>query len=650
MTTQSPTLAQVRDWALQADEPTDAINSLLKIPARLGLIDGDLGSLPAGLVEFDRNVAGRGYALVGNPRNVEANGRRMDSRVRALLRRFWSAHNGSGMGCAVARARWDALIALIEKQEGVPGSGSRWNIGRHRSLAMLRSRATCAPEDLTQDEVDRIGRAVSAGKRKSLRKAVRFLNELMRLDNEIPALRDYLPADPFASPAGSSRARAMDWQSLPGTFRTSFDAAADACLSDADDSADRFLARIEAGEDPEAVMAEADQQANTTRAGLNKPTAAREHYRQGVSWLVRAWEDHGGDAGALTDIRQLLTKVVIENAITDQISRSKSASDLLDPIASTTLKTRLSALKTLAARGMEDKAILATLTLLQMKHYDIPRKKKKRNKEEGLMMIVDRLFDMLRQRPELANTWCNAPRHIADVARANLAQARSQKSESRELTALRLYAGAVAYALQMSRPMRTTCLRNTRLMASGEVHGNLLRTSPDKKLFTFRFAPWEIKNARWVNVDVVGDDAEILQDWITNWRPRLIELQGLDASNPYLFPGSATPKRDEGDPMDLPTGCYSTSAFLELWEDASAILGVHETPHRMRHVVALLILLNKPGNYALVASVLGNTEKTAKRHYGRDDGQDAAREIRAALLKQHPTFFSQLKRRHAHAH
>ena len=102
--------------------------------------------------------------------------------------------------------------------------------------------------------------------------------------------------------------------------------------------------------------------------------------------------------------------------------------------------------------------------------------------------------------------------------------------------------------------------------------------------------------------------------------------------------------------MDLPTGCYSTSAFLELWEDASAVLGVHETPHRMRHVVALLILLNKPGNYALVASVLGNTEKTSKRHYGRDDGQDAAREIRAALLKQHPTFFSQLKRRHAHAH
>ena len=650
MTSQSPTLAHVRDWALQTQEPADAIKSLLKIPARLGMIDADLSSLPANLAEFDRNVAGKGYALVGNPKNVEANGRRMDSRVRALLRRFWFAYDRSGQSCPIARARWNELIAIIEKLEGKPGSGSRWNIGRHRSLTILRARANCAPKDLTQVVINEIGRAMSSGKRKILRKAVRFLNELMRLDNEIPELRDYLPSEPLASPAGSSRARAMDWQALPDSFRTSFDEAADACLCDADDAADGFLERIEAGEDPETVLAEADLHGSKTRVGLNKPTAAREHYRQGISWLARAWEDHGGDVNTLTDIRQLLTKTVIENAISDQISRSKSAPDLLDPITSTTLKTRLSALKTLAARGLEDKAILATLTLLQMKHYDTPRKKKKRNKEDGIAMEVDRLFDMLRQRPELANTWCNAPRRIADVARANITQARSKKSKAREITAVRLFAGAVAYALQMSRPMRTACLRNARLTASGAVHGNLLRTSPAEYLFTFRFAPWEIKNGRWVNVDVVGSDAEILQEWIENWRPRLIELQGLDASNPYLFPGSATPKHDEGDPVELPAGCYSPSAFLELWEDASAILGVHETPHRMRHVVALLILLNKPGNYALVASVLGNEEKTSRRHYGRDDGQDAAREIRAALLNQHPTFFSQLKKRHNHAH
>jgi integrase len=650
MKTQTQNLALVHGWAMETNQPADAIANLLKIPARLGMIDADLSSLPAGLADYERYVAGKGYALVGNPKNVEANGRRMDSRVRALLRRFWSAYDGSGENCLVAQVRWDELIALIANLEGQPGSGSKWNFGRHRTLMMLRSRANCPPEDLTQAVIDQIGRAISSGKRKSLRKAVSFINELIRLDNEIPGLRGYLPLEKLMPPAGSSRARPIDWQELPDIFRTSFDLAADACLSDDEDAADRFLQRIEAGEDPETVMAEADLQASMSRASLNKPTAARGHYRNGIIWLTRAWEDHGGDIKELTNIRQLLTKTVIENAITDQISRSTSACDLKDPIASTTLKNRLSALKTLAARGLDDKAIVATVTLLQVKHYDKPRKIKKMNKGDGIFMEVDRLFDMLRQKPELANIWCNAPRRIADAARVSITKARAQKSEARELTALRQFAGAVAYALQMSRPMRTACLRNARLRTSGAVHSNLLRTSPGERLFTFRFAPWEIKNNRWVNVDVVGDDADILQNWIENWRPRLIELQDLDPNNPYLFPGRATPARDEGDPMDLPVGSYSPSAFLELWEDASAILGVQETPHRMRHIVALLILLNKPGNYALVASVLGNEEATSRRHYGRDDGQDAAREIRAALLKQHPTFFSQLKKRHTHAH
>lgn len=176
---------------------------------------------------------------------------------------------------------------------------------------------------------------------------------------------------------------------------------------------------------------------------------------------------------------------------------------------------------------------------------------------------------------------------------------------------------------------------------------NLLRSAPGTARFTFRFAPWEIKNGNWVTVDVVEDDATILREWIDDWRPRMIELQRLDPKNVYLFPGTAVPKRDEGDPVALPRGCYSVSAFLELWRDASAILGVQETPHRMRHVVALLILALRPGDYAFVSTVLGNTEDTARRHYGRDDGEAAARETRAALLAQHPDLFTKLKRRHA---
>ena len=642
-------LKDVNDWGEANGESDDTMRSLKRVPARLGMLDADLASLSADPVRYDLDIAGRGYALVSRAENMEKNGRREDSRVRTLLKRFQAAHLGSTPQNVAVRARYDALMDLIKVNEGKPGSGKRWNIGRHRSFCALRARATVAPENLTQEEIDRIGRGMSADKRKGLRKAVVFLKELARLTNEIPELREFLPTVHLTPPAGSSWARRIDWNALPDAFRTSFDKAADVCVAGEEDIAKKMLARIEAGEDPETVMAEADELGAAKVNRVGKPTAAREQYRLAVTWLVRVWEDEGGDVGTLTDIRELFQKPTIEAAIKDQIARSQHAADLRDPLASTTLKTRLASLRTLAKRGLEDLKALANIKLLQAKHYDVPRKRYvQTGKDAVILMEVDRIFANLRQRPELANIWSNAPRHIADTARNDIETAKQQKNLGRELTALRTFAGAAAYALQMSRPMRPECLRHARIASREDAHANLVRTAPDEKLFTFRFAPWEIKNNRWVTVEVVGDDAEILREWIETWRPRMIKLRKLDQKNVYLFPGTAQPKLEDGDPIVLPKGSYSPSAFLDLWRDASKILGVHETPHRMRHVVALLILAARPGDYAFVSTVLGNTEETARKHYGRDDGQAAAREARAAMLAAHPDLFNQLTKRISH--
>tara|TARA_B100002049_G_scaffold126596_1_gene93632 strand:+ start:3087 stop:5060 length:1974 start_codon:yes stop_codon:yes gene_type:complete len=642
-------LKDVEDWGEANGESADTMRALKRVPARLGMLDADLASLSADPVLFDRDIAGLGYALVSRAKDMEKNGRREDSRVRSLLKRFQAAHLGIVPQNQVVRARYDALMGLIEANEGEPGSGKRWNIGRHRSLCALRARATVAPENLTQKEIDRIGREMSAEKRKGLRKTVAFLNGLFRLTNEIPELREFLPPVKLEPPAGSSWARRMDWSDLPAAFRASFDAAADACVAGEEDLAEQMLARIEAGEDPETVMAEADELGASEASRVGKPTAAREQYRLAVTWLVRVWEDQGGDVGTLDDIRDLFQRPTIEAAIKDQIARSQSAADLRDPLASTTLKTRLTSLRTLAKRGLEDLKAVAIIKLLQAQHYDVPRKKlAKTGDEAAILMEVDRIFANLRQRPDLANIWSNAPRRIADAAREKIERARLKKNRGQELTALRMFAGAAAYAVQMSRPMRPECLRHGRIASCGDAHSNLVRTAPGEKLFTFRFAPWEIKNDRWVTVEVVGDDAEILREWIETWRPRMIELQQLDKDNVYLFPGAAQPKLEEGDPVVLPRGSYSPSAFLELWRDSSKVLGVHETPHRIRHVVALLILALRPGDYAFVSTVLGNTPKVAEKHYGRDDGQAAAREARAAMLAAHPDLFNQLTKRLSH--
>jgi hypothetical protein len=644
-------LTDVHAWAVAQKESADAIRALLRVPARLGLLDADLGTIPADLGHFERRVAGQGHALVSRARDMAASGAREDSRLRSLLRRYRAARSGTPTATPVVRARYDALIEIIIGEEGPPGSGARWNIGKHRQLWVLRARANLAPEALTQAEIDRISAEMGADKRKGLRKTVAFLEELRRLTNELPELQGFLPSAPLTAPSGSSRARKLDWAALPEAFRTSFEVAADTCLMEAGDHAAAFLARIEAGEDPELVMAEADTMADSKDRGLGKPTAARRRYREAVSWLVRSWQDAGGDIETLQDLRQLFTRTTIERAIRDQIARSTAAPDLRDPLASATLKNRLVVLTALARRGLEDARAVAILKLLAQQHYEIPRRKLKKDRGgAGVLMEVDRIAGMLQQKPELAALWANAPQRIAEAARRDLEAARAGGHIEQEVSALRRFAGAVAYGLQISRPLRTACLRHTRIASAGTgpdaVQANLKRVSPRKDLLTFRYAPWETKNARDVALEVTGSDAALLREWLDQWRPRMIALQDLDPANVYLFPGAALPRRDAGDPVELPRGAYAPSSFLDLWRDASAELGVHETPHRMRHVVALLTLATHPGDYARVSAILGNTEATARKHYGRDTGEAAARQSRAAMLAAHPDLFKTLNRRH----
>ena len=77
----------------------------------------------------------------------------------------------------------------------------------------------------------------------------------------------------------------------------------------------------------------------------------------------------------------------------------------------------------------------------------------------------------------------------------------------------------------------------------------------------------------------------------------------------------------------------------------TAVVGLDLNPHQARHAVATLVLAIHPGNFALVAAILGDTEETVRRHYGRDSGERAAIQMREVLLAKHPAIFRQLKKR-----
>jgi len=216
------TLSDVVTWAVANGASRDAIYEVRKIPARLGMHDDDLGLVPACLKHFEHVVAPSGYAVVSKSADLDAARRRGNARVRSLLQKFLaSAAPSSARAAGSARGLWDPLIDYVRSLEGFPAAGAPWTKGASRSLTLLRARAACGPAALDQDEIDRINRDLDAGKRKSLRKAVKRINGLIDVAGDHPAIAGMLPAAPLRSPAATDRARRIVWDTLPVAFRDS---------------------------------------------------------------------------------------------------------------------------------------------------------------------------------------------------------------------------------------------------------------------------------------------------------------------------------------------------------------------------------------------------------------------------------------------
>jgi len=193
------------DWAVDHGEGSNTIRAIRRIPARLDMPDGGLLALPEGLVHFERKIAGTGYRVFKRAKDRDVAGRCEDSRIRAALRRYHSRTAPLLPDDRSVRDRYETLIGLIAAEEGLPGSGARWSVGCHRSLIILRARARCAPEALTQAEIDRIGRGMPRDQRKAFGKAVTFINSLRGAVGDLPAIRACLPDSDLKPPRTSAQ-------------------------------------------------------------------------------------------------------------------------------------------------------------------------------------------------------------------------------------------------------------------------------------------------------------------------------------------------------------------------------------------------------------------------------------------------------------
>lgn len=629
---QPVTCGDVLSWARANSEQRDAIYELEKVPARMGMADDDIGLIPAELTHFHQVIAKTPYGVVSSARDLEKARRRANSRLGKLLERFHAAH-GRAKPAGVG-ATYGPLIEGIKAREGFTEGGADFPTSTHKSLFALRARSCVALQDLDQHEIDRMFKEATTEKRRSLRRAVNLLGELKRGHNRWPDLASLLPPTDLSVPKTSDRAERILWASLPEPFRSEVEGIFQEVLLTPADLATWIQEQMSAG----VSSAEIDRMVNERVKGRGRrPKNSRtaiSGYKGAVTWLVRQHRQQSGSAGVLPGLSDLMSRELIVKAIEDQIARSDASPHLKDASKSQTLANRLTNLRTIARHGLHDHEIVAHIDVLKVAYHDYIVTPKQLTEE------ADQTCRTLQYRPDLAARFVNAPNMLAREADTAIAEARAAGDRDREDEGLRLYAAAALHAIQASRPLRTSNLIALRHRGSTEIGGNVTWIKKGEHA-ELRFLKGEIKNDQIVTVHVLGEDAKILWRWLDVHRKRFLELRDLPDS-PYAFPGSARP-RFVKDAITLPEGCMAPATMAEVWSLGDERIGLGISPHACRHAVATLILAVEPGNFAKAASVLGDTEETVRKHYGRDSGEQAAKAVRAALISRHPDIFKRMK-------
>jgi hypothetical protein len=634
-TTFSYSLADVINWAEAQGKAKGSIYEVLKIPGRMGMIDEDIGLIPGDPEFFEKKIASLPFASVSKSSDLERTRRTSNSRVRTLLRAYEQAHDtAAGRSAPCHRASYTALIKWVKEREGFTDRGAMFSTSTHKSLFALRARVNVRLEQLQQENIDAAFRVATVGKRRSLAKAVRLLNVLRGLQNTCPELCGMLPAGAFTVPKTSDRAERIVWDAFPEAFRADAEAVFAETLATPEDLAAWARREMAAGRSSQDIDREIGEK-SAKRGRKPKNTAnARAGYKQAITWLARVQKNSDGNFTHLSTLKDLMTRDAIERAITDQIDRSQRSVLLKDPDKSQTLGGRLTNLVTLAKHGLRDPEIISHVNILKLAHHEFVVTPKEMTED------ADHTCRMLRDRPHLAAAFVHAPATISARASELLEKAVLGGDEGAEDRALRMFAAAVAHGLQLSRPLRTSNLIALRYKGSRESGGNI--TWVRKKTHAeLRFKKGEIKNHEAITMHVMGADAKLLWEWMEIYRPRFLKLRDLPDS-PFVFPGAAKPRLLKRG-VRLPAGAMAPSTFAEMWALGHGVVDLGIDPHTCRHAVATLILAVEPGNFAKVASVLGDTEDTVRRHYGKDSGEAAAVSVRTALLAHHPEVFKIMK-------
>lgn len=201
---------------------------------------------------------------------------------------------------------------------------------------------------------------------------------------------------------------------------------------------------------------------------------------------------------------------------------------------------------------------------------------------------------------------------LRELPTAYLEAARELLAESPRQACSLALRGTVIQLLSR-RPLRLANLRGLRL------DRHLQRDDPKRGRIThISVPPEETKNNRPISLPVARDIADVLEEWISRFRPVNASPDCL-----YLFPGDGTGNR--------PIGAQGLRDAVK--SATKNYVGVELSPHQFRHLGARTLLDEFPGQYESVRQLLGNGSlQTIVRHYSGTEEEATARRFDEVIL------------------
>ena len=157
-------------------------------------------------------------------------------------------------------------------------------------------------------------------------------------------------------------------------------------------------------------------------------------------------------------------------------------------------------------------------------------------------------------------------------------------------------------------PLATTAVQIQVLTRAPIRIGNLLairlgvnlKRDLDTETYRLHFSDYDTKNRVDLDFTLTGPTAELLEEFINVFRPRL----GDGHRGDWLFPGENGNRR---------SAAHASAAIAALTEHK---VGLRITGHQFRHAAVAIIMKSRPGDYGFAARLLGHRNvETTKNYY-----------------------------------